>query len=99
MTHRNRALLDLAHDAPCMLLLGFKGCGADRSVPCHSDMLRHGRGESHKSHDCLAVPGCPVCHAGFTRGELGRAGYDVAWSMAMERYLVWLWTNGKVKVA
>lgn len=98
MTHRDRKLLDLAHDAPCMLRLGVPGCGENRSVPCHSDLLRHGRGVGHKSHDCLAPPGCPVCHAAFTRANLGRDGYEAAWIAAFERYTVWLWENGKVKL-
>lgn len=94
----NRALLDIAHDAPCFLRLGVEGCGANRSVPCHSDMLRHGRGAGHRSHDPFAVPGCPVCHAAFTRKNLGREGYEAAWLAAFERYQVWLWENQKVRV-
>jgi hypothetical protein len=98
-THRNRALLDVAHEAPCMLLLGVPGCGNDKSVPCHSDMLRHGRGVGHKSHDCFAVPGCPACHSIFTRKHLGTPMYEATWQQANERFQVWLWRNGKVKVA
>lgn len=97
--HRDRKLLDVAHEAPCMLLLGVVGCGADKSVPCHSDMLEHGRGVGCKSHDCLAVPGCPACHAVFTREHLGRVGYAVAWQAAIERYWVWLWKKDRVRVA
>lgn len=82
-----------------MLLLGAPGCGNDKSVPCHSDMLRHGRGGHHKSHDCHAVPGCPPCHAVFTRQHLGREGYDQALNMAHERYREWLWLNDMVRVA
>lgn len=99
MTFRSRKLLDLAHEAPCMLQLGAFGCGRDASVPCHSDMLRHGRGVGHKSHDCLAVPGCPGCHAAFTRGLQGHDAYEGVWMRAMERYLVWMWQNEKVRVA
>ncbi len=98
MTYRNRKLLDVAHEAPCMLRLGVHGCGEYPSVPCHSDLLRHGRRVGHKSHDCLAVPGCPACHGAFTRANLGREGYETAWLIALERYLVWAWENAKVKV-
>lgn len=97
--YENRKLLDLAHDAPCMLQLGLPGCGNDKSVPCHSDELGHGKGVGLKSHDCLAVPGCPVCHAGFTRKALGREGYVEVFFKALARYLYWLWANGKLKVA
>lgn len=80
-----------------MLRLATKGCSVNDSVPCHSDLLRHGRGVGHKSHDCLAVPGCPACHAVFDRKHLGRDGYEFAWMQAFERYQVWMWTEGKVK--
>lgn len=93
MTYRNRALLNLAWEAPCMLQLGVPGCGNHPSVPCHSDALRHGRGVGHKSHSIFAVAGCPACHAAFTRAKLGRGGYEEAWLRALERYLVYLWDN------
>ena len=82
-----------------MLLLGEPECGVHPSVPCHSDMLRHGRGVGHKSEDVFAVAGCPACHAQFRREVLGREGYEDAWLAAFERYQVWLWTVGKVRVA
>jgi len=97
--HRDRKLLDVAHEAPCMLRINLMRCGVDKSVPCHSDLQRHGRGAGHKSHDCLAIPGCPACHAVFTRAHLGRVGYEEAWVVALERYIVWLWKNGKLRVA
>lgn len=99
MTYRNRKLLDLSHEAPCMLLLDAPGCGNHPSVPCHSDMQEHGRGMSHKSHDCLAVPGCPACHAIFTRKHLGRDGYLEAWIKAYTRFCLWMWTEGRVRLA
>ncbi len=98
MTYRNRALLDLAHDAPCMLRLGPPGCGGNASVPAHSDLLRHGRGVGHKGGDQFAVAGCPACHAIFTRANLGREGYEAVWLAAHERYLTWLWENERIKV-
>jgi len=99
VTHRNRALLDLCHEAPCMLRLGVVGCGNHPSVPAHSDMLRHGRGVGHKSHPIFAVSGCPACHAVFTRGNLGRDGYEQAWSKAHDRWMQYLWDNELIVVA
>ncbi len=96
MTYRNRKLLDVAHEAPCCLLLAECGCSRDPSVPCHSDMQRHGRGAWHKSGDHFAVSGCPVCHTLFTREHLGRDGYEQAWLRAHERYQTWLWETGKI---
>src|SRR3990167_7538430 len=99
MTFSSRKLLDVCHAAPCFLLLSECGCSRDASVPCHSDSQRHGRGIGHKSGDQYAVPGCPPCHALFTRAHLGREGYDQAWLRAHERYLTWLWETGKLEVA
>lgn len=82
-----------------MLQLRVPGCGTNASVPCHSDMLRHGRGAGHKSHDAFAVPGCPACHSAFTRANLTRDGYERAWLAAYERWIVWVWENAKLKVA
>jgi len=96
--YKNRKLLDIAHEAPCMLLLNASGCGSNASVPCHSDLLRHGRGTGNKTHDHLAVAGCPACHAVFTREHLGRVGYEYAWLAAYERYQAWLWNNDKIQV-
>lgn len=97
MTFRSRRLLDIAHEAPCCLEIGGI-CQGNKypSVPCHSDMLRHGRGVGHKSHDFYAVPGCPACHAHFTRKYLGKDGYDTVWCAAFEQYIGWLWSNEKV---
>ena len=93
----NRKLLNVAREAPCMLRLA-PDCGNNPSVPCHSDMLRHGRGIGSKSHAAFAVPGCPSCHAVFTRAKLGRGGYDDKWQAAHEEYLRWLWDEGKIQV-
>ena len=97
MTHRDRKLLDMAREAPCMLELA-PTCGNFPSVACHSDSLQDGRGVGHKSHDCLAIPGCPDCHALFTRKHLGN-DYWFKHATALKRYIVWMWENGKVKIA
>ena len=98
MTFRNRALLDLAHEAPCLLLPGQHECLSAPSEPCHSDMIRHGRGEHHKSHDCFAVPGCHNAHLSFTRANLGKEGYHAAWIEAMERWILYLWISEKIRL-
>lgn len=97
MTHRSRKLLDVAHTAPCMLQIAEQ-CFGD-VVACHSDQLEDGRGVGHKSHDCLAVPGCVACHALFTRANLGRDEYARVHAAALKRYLVWAFDNRKWMVA
>lgn len=96
MTHRNKKLLDVAHDAPCLLQLGR--CEG-QVVPCHSDQLEDGRGVGHKSHDCLAIPGCVACHQKFIRAYLGREQYADVYVRALKLYIVWQWVNERVRVA
>ena len=90
MSDQNIALLELCRLSPCQLQLG-EPCGTYPSVPCHSDMLRHGRGVGHKSWSWVCVPGCPDCHAKFTRANLGREGYEQAWIAGHERFMQWAW--------
>lgn len=96
MTVRNRKLLDLCREAPCLLQLGQ--CSG-QVVACHSDQLVDGRGAGHKSHDCLAVPGCVSCHAKFTRGHLGREQYHEIHAAALKSFIVWAWEHERVRVA
>lgn len=58
--YRNRALLDLAYQLPCMLQ--FPCCEGGVGEPAHSNQPRHGKGGSIKAHDCFFVPGCRCCH-------------------------------------
>ena len=97
--YTNRKLLNVAHLAPCMLRLGMHSCGQYPSVPCHSDRLEDGKGVGLKSHDDLAVPGCPACHYVFTREHLGKEGYADTLLRAQREYWHWLWINNLIKVA
>ena len=96
MTVRDRKYLNLAREAPCCLQIA---CDGSQVVACHSDMLEDGRGVGHKSHDCLAVPGCVTCHALFERGNLGREEYSRVHARALKRYLVWAFENRRLMVA
>ena len=95
--HRDRAWLDLAHKAPCFIRLS-QTCGNHASVPCHSEMLKHDRGVGKKSHPVFMVPGCPDCHAIFTRNYLGREGYEVLWAAAHDAWLKHAFDNGWIRV-
>lgn len=98
--HRNRKLLDLAHDAPCMFQVpGVCADGVNPCVPCHSNHQRHGRGFSFKSHDCYAPAGCVKCHAWYDTGPAPRERKDEVFRAALDRWVLWLWINRKVKVA
>ena len=98
--HRDRKLLDLCHEAPCMLqIAGVCGAGGHASVPCHSNRQRHGRGRNHKSHDCFAVPGCPPCHQWLDEGKSDRETKDVMFERARDRWEVYRWRAGLVQVS
>lgn len=98
MTYRNRALLDLAHDAPCLAQFPHRCSGP--SVPAHSNEQRHGRGHGHKADDCFFAIVCPEAHdyldgrkGGWAKEEK-RAEWDRA-NVATQRYL---WTNKLIEV-
>ncbi len=95
MTYRNRPYLDFLRDLPCMLRVpGF--CTMTQSVACHSNMQRHGRGFSHKSHDCFAVPGCNECHQWLDIGAAARSVKEDIFMKALERLWVYLWEEEKI---
>jgi hypothetical protein len=62
-------------------------------------MQRHGRGSHHRSHDCFVVAACPDCHAWLDSGKASRMDKDIAFIAALDRYVLWLWQEGKVQVA
>lgn len=100
MTYRNRKLLDVAHDAPCMFQVeDICQSGVHPSVPCHSNKQRHGRGFAHKSADAYAPAGCIACHRWYDEGPEGRETKDNAFQLALERWWLWLLENEKLRVA
>lgn len=99
MTFRSRKLLDLAHEAPCMLQIeGVCQNGLNPSVPAHSNSQRHGRGVGHKSADCFVVAACTACHSWLDTGGATRSDKQERFLQALERYWLWLWENEKVTV-
>lgn len=100
MTYRNRPLLDVAHDAPCMFQIeGVCQSGVHPSVPCHSNEQRHGRGFAHKSADAYAPAGCIACHAWYDTGPAPREEKQSAFRWALERWWLWLLQNERLVVA
>lgn len=101
MTYRNRRLLDVAHDAPCMFSIDdVCRSGVNPSVPCHSNQQRHGRGLNHKSADAYAPAGCPECHYWYDYGKSAtREEKEWAFLLALERWWLWLLENERLVVA
>lgn len=98
----NRRLLDLCRNAPCHL--NYPGCtggqDAERpSVPCHPNWLEDGKGVGLKSHDDLAVPGCPSCHYQHDTGTIYTTEQKKEiHAHAHKRWWRWLLTSGKVTI-
>lgn len=98
MNYRDRKLLDLAYQFPCMLQL--PGCeGGDSGEPAHSNQAKHGKGGAMKAHDCFHVPACRACHVQLDQGgRLTKEERREAWEAAFWRYLPELWEQGKIGV-
>ncbi len=98
MNYRDRKLLDLAYQFPCMLQL--PGCeGGDSGEPAPSNQAKHGRGGAMKAHDCFHVPACRACHVQLDQGgRLTKEERREAWEAAFWRYLPELWEQGKIGV-
>ncbi len=98
MTYRNRRLLDLAHNMPCMATFehecfGYLGCD-----PAHSDHYIFGRGIGHKTHDFAFAAMCNNAHKEldlFNDNELK----FFEWLRAYVKTQEYLWENGMLKVS
>jgi hypothetical protein len=61
--HRCPALLDMARDRPCMLLIpGICNHRVDTTVACHSNLSIHGKAGNRRADDQYSVWGCAACH-------------------------------------
>lgn len=98
MTYRNRKLLDLAHDMPCMASFAHECQGL--SVPCHSNEHLWGRGFSHKAPDWAYAAMCPVAHdyVDGRRGGWAKSSKHAEWLFAYIKTQNYLWENGLIKV-
>jgi hypothetical protein len=102
VTYRNRRLLNLAHEMPCMAQFEHECNAHNGCVPMHSDSHLFGRGGWHKSHDFAFASGCPNAHAIITakvNDPVNREQKFYDWLRAHVATQEWLWTNGKLKVA
>jgi len=100
MNFREPKLTRLASGAPCHLNVD-RVCigGGETTVWCHSNLYRHGKGKSIKAHDCFGATGCYACHAWLDQGKASRDEKEAVFMRGLERTLLWLWREGKIKVA
>ena len=97
MTYRNRSLLNLAHDCPCMATFQHP-CSEYQGVePAHSDQQIFGRGHGHKSHDFAFAAMCHTAHMMLDTFE--REQKQTEWLIAYVKTQEYLWTNEMIAVA
>jgi cytochrome c553 len=95
MMYRDRRLLEIVRDAPCMVCFIQDGT----VVAAHSNQLRDGKGRSMKSHDFRIAAMCYRCHTRCDQGaDLSKAERVEMWEEAHRATIAWLFLNGKLKV-
>jgi hypothetical protein len=68
--YRDQALLDMAQDRPCMLLVpGICNHRTDTTVAAHSNLYEHGKGKGRKADDVYSVWSCFACHGWLDQGQ------------------------------
>lgn len=68
--YRDPALLDMARDRPCMLLIpAICNHRTDTTVAAHSNWMDHGKSGSRKADDCYSVWACHSCHLWLDPGK------------------------------
>ena len=93
--YRNRKILALAQDAPCMV------CGVMNGtiVSAHSNQLRDGKGTGIKSHDYRVSYVCHIHHDMIDNGkELSREKRINLWEEAHRKTIAWLFNSGHLEV-
>lgn len=95
--YRNRKLLDLAHNMPCMAdfphqCTGYLGCD-----PAHSDSSIFGRGFSFKSHDFAYAAMCNPSHKMLDTFDNEAKKFE--WLRAYVKTQKYLWENKLVRVS
>jgi hypothetical protein len=59
---RNRHLLDMARDMPCLLRSPICNHNSETTVACHGAGIENGKGMGRKVSDALTVDGCSACN-------------------------------------
>ena len=95
MNYRNKKLLEIVREAPCMM------CSMEDGTVCaaHSNQLRDGKGTGIKSDDHRISYLCSMCHARIDNGkELSREERIELWENAHRRTIGYLFTSGHLEV-
>ena len=93
--YRNKKLLNLAKDAPCMLCNSNDGT----VVAAHSNQLRDGKGTGIKSQDYRISFLCAAHHFMIDNGkELDKQERINLWEDAHRKTIAWLFENNHLEV-
>lgn len=88
--HRNRALLDMAQNRPCLLLVpDVHRHSPDTTVACHSNRSEHGKAGARKADDHWSVWGCYHCHSWLDASDASAQEKQQAFDRAMLDQLHW----------
>lgn len=100
---RCRPLTDLAKGQACQI----RGPGCwwiergdhETTVSAHSNQAKHGKGMSHKAHDCFVAWACYHCHVALDQGGVWtREERRQFWQEGHERTLLEMFRQGLLQV-
>jgi hypothetical protein len=88
---RNPALLDMARNRPCLLLVpGLCNHRIDTTVAAHSNYGIHGKAKSRRADDAYSVWACAACHHWLDFGKASAADKEARFMLAhANQVLAW----------
>ena len=95
MNYRNKKLLEIVREAPCMMCSIQDGT----VVAAHSNQLRDGKGTGIKSQDFRIAALCHQCHHMIDNDKsLDKHDRIAAWEEAHRKTIGWLFLNDHLGV-
>ena len=93
--YRNKKLLEIVRQAPCMMC----GCKDGTVVAAHSNQLRDGKGKGLKAHDYRIAALCFQCHHEIDQGsKLSKQERIEKWDEAHRQTIGWLFDSAYLQV-
>ena len=93
--YRNKKLLEVVRQAPCM------NCGTQDGtvVAAHSNWLRDGKGKGIKAHDYRIAALCFHCHMMLDQGkDMSKQERQDQWEAGHRDTIGWLFESGRLQV-
>lgn len=87
--HRCPALLEMAQDRPCLLLIpGICNHRIDTTVACHSNLSIHGKAGKRRADDQYSCWGCAACHYWLDFSKALASQKEAAFTLAHARQVL-----------